>query len=310
MRKEAQEEARAGQRLFIGPWGHTSFQAVGEEHRKYGIWDFGEQADLSTTDYQLRFLDLHMMDIDDGIGSEPPVYVFLMGESRWLHLDDWPPPDSVMQQWHLDSKGNAHGQRGDGALSLEGTTSSSADTIVYDPSDPVPTCGGQIFWNMEPKGPHDQRHLLERDDVLFYQSELLDKDLPVIGDVGLDITIATDVDDTDIVAKLCVVEPNDSVTCIILGSFRCSYREGWDKRVSMVHGEPTPLSLRLSQLAYTFPAGSRIALLIASSDFPRIQPHTGTMAKPWTPVKSVIAHTQVLHGEGIISCLNLPVCDF
>ena len=138
---------------------------------------------------------------------------------------------------------------------------------------------------------------------------MLVEDLAVIGDVGLDITVATDVDDTDIVAKLCVVETNDSVTCIILGSFRCSYREGWDKRLPMVHNEPTRLSLRLSQLAYTFPAGSRIALMVTSSDFPRIQPHTGTMAKPWTPVESVIAHTEVLHGEGFVSCLNLPVCD-
>ncbi|MBC8509279.1 MAG: hypothetical protein H8D34_30880 [Chloroflexi bacterium] len=58
--------------------------ARGEAHRKYGIWDFGTQADLSTMDYQLRFLDLHMKDIDDGLGDEPPVYLFLMGENRWL----------------------------------------------------------------------------------------------------------------------------------------------------------------------------------------------------------------------------------
>ncbi len=305
----ATEEARMGQRLFMGPWGHITFMARGERHCKYGIWEFGQEADISTKDYQLRFLDLHMKDIDDGLSSEPPVYLFLMGENRWLSLDDWPPPGSVIQKWHLDSQGNAHGQRGDGILSLEEPTASSADKIVYDPAFPVPTCGGQIFWNMEPKGPQDQRHLLERDDVLFYQSELLTQDLVVIGDVGLEITIATDVDDTDIVAKLCVIEPNASITCIIVGSFRCSYREGWDKRVPMEHGVPTQLHLRLSQLAYTFPVGSRVALMITSSDFPRIQPHTGTMSKPWTPVQSVVAHTEVQHGKGIVSCLQLPIYD-
>ncbi|MDP6506767.1 MAG: CocE/NonD family hydrolase C-terminal non-catalytic domain-containing protein, partial [Planctomycetota bacterium] len=62
-----------------------------------------------------------------------------------------------------------------------------------------------------------------------------------------------------------------------------------------------------SQLAYAFPAGSRIALTVTSSDFPRIQPHSNTMAKPWVPEPPIIAHTDILHGAGIHSRLNLPV---
>ena len=97
------------------------------------------------------------------------------------------------------------------------------------------------------------------------------------------------------------------MTCILVGSFRCRYRDGFDRRVPMVHGEPTALRFRLSQRAYSFPVGSRIALTVTSSGFPRIQPHTNTMAKPWTPAPPVIAHTDVLHGRGIASRLNLPV---
>jgi uncharacterized protein len=195
-------------------------------------------------------------------------------------------------------------------MTLTEPTASASDELIYDPTNPVPTCGGQIFWNMEPRGPRDQRHLLERDDVLFYQGEPLAKPLTVIGDVSLDLTIATDVDDTDIVVKLCVVEQNGSVTCIILGSFRCRYREGWDKRVPLVHGEPTRLRIRLSQLAYEFPESSRIALMITSSDFPRIQPHTNTMAKPWEPGAAIVAHTQIMHGSGLNASLNLPAVEF
>ena len=301
--------ARKGQRLFVGPWGHLILQ-TGDSHRRYGEWDFGEAADVPAVEHHLRFFDLHLKDLDDGISEEPPVRIFLMGENRWLNLPDWPPPDAKVQEWHLSSEGNAHGQRGNGILTREAPTASASDELVYDPTDPVPTCGGQIFWNMEPRGPRDQRHLLERDDVLFYQSAPLAKPLTVIGDVSLDLTIASDVDDTDVVAKLCVVELSGSVTCIILGSFRCRYREGWDKRVPLEHGEPTPLTIRLSQLAYVFPEGSRIALMVTSSDFPRIQPHTNTMAKPWEPATPVVARTRVLHGAGLTSSLSLPVVEF
>lgn len=304
----ATEAARRGQRLFVGPWGHLILQ-TGDQHRRYGIWDFGEAADVSVLAYHLRFFDLHLKDVDDGIGGEPPVRVFLMGENRWLDLQDWPPAGAGIQPWHLDSRENAHGQRGNGVLTREAPATSAADAFTYDPADPAPTCGGQIFWNMEPTGPRDQRHLLERDDTLFYQSAPLEKPLAVIGDVSLDLTMASDVDDTDIVAKLCVVERNGSVTGILVGSFRCRYREGWDKRVPLQHGEPTPLRIRLAQLAYVFPEGSRIGLTITSSDFPRIQPHSNTMAKPWEPAAPVVAHTRVMHGGGIRAALNLPVVE-
>jgi len=304
----ATDLARAGQRLLVGPWGHISLIQTGDTHRRYGTWDFGEIADYPVLEHETRFLDLHLRDVDDGMSDEPPVRIFLMGENRWLDLPDWP-PEADLQRWHLGSDGNAHGQRGDGTLSRGAPERACEDKLVYDPAYPLTTWGGQIFWNMEPRGPQDQRQWLERDDVLYYQSEPLPNSVTVIGDVSLDLTIAADVDDTDIIAKLCVVEGDGSVTCVILGSLRCRYREGFDKRVPLEHGTPTHIALRLSQLAYTFPTGSRIALMVSSSDFPRIQPHTNTMAKPWEPATPVVAHTRLLHGGGVTASLNLPVVE-
>ena len=154
-------------------------------------------------------------------------------------------------------------------LSRTPPTAAVHDSLIYDPDNPVGTCGGQIFWNMEGGGPQDQRHLLERDDMLYYQSEVLAEPVCVIGNVSVDLTIATDVDDTDMIVRLCVVAASGAITCILVGSFRCRYREGFDKRVPLVHGEPTALHFRLSQVAYTFPIGSRVALMVTP---PRINP--------------------------------------
>ncbi len=298
--------AREGQRLLVGPWSHLIFQR-GAAHRSLGRWDFGEAADMDVMGNHIRFFNLHLKEQDDGISGEPPVRVFVMGDNRWLNLPDWPPSESVVQRWHLNSDGNAHGSRGDGQLQEEAPEKSASDRLTYDPAHPLPTCGGQIFWNMDCKGPLDQRHMLERDDVLFYKSGPLAEPLTVIGDVSLELTVSTDVKDTDIIAKLCVIEPDEAVTCLLVGSFRCRYRKGWDQRVLMERDTATPLHLRLSQLAYTFPRGSRIALMVTSSDFPRIQPHTNTMEKPWVAVTPVVAHTHLLHGAGYAAALNLPV---
>lgn len=169
----ATEAARTGQRLFIGPWGHISFLQTGEEHRRYGNWDFGEAAGLPAIEHDLRFFDLHLKDLDDGFADEPPVHIFLMGQNRWLGLEDWPPPGHRLERWHLDSQGNAHASRGDGRLTQESPGKTSEDAFLYDPQNPIPTWGGQIFWGMDNKGPQDQRMWLERDDVLYYQSEAL-----------------------------------------------------------------------------------------------------------------------------------------
>ncbi len=289
------------QRLLIGPWGHST---IGK--REYGQWDFGPDAALPFEAYQRRFLDLHLRDIDDGLADEPAVKVFVMGANRWEHFHAWP-PSSEKQSWHLRSASHANGLAGDGRLSLESPGNEPPDRYTYDPSDPMPTLGGPIYWGLADAGPQDQRSLLERGDVLYYRSERLGEPLFLAGDINLDLWIATDAADTDFVAKLCVVEPHGRVTVLTHGSLRCRYREGWDRRVPLDKNEPTRIRIHMGNFAYVFPAGSRVALMVTSSCFPRILPHPNTMAPTWQEGKPVAARHQVLHDAGHASRLVLPV---
>ena len=83
----------------------------------------------------------------------------------------------------------------------------------------------------------------------------------------------------------------------------------WSDPKPLVCGEPTRLRLQMNNVAYTFPAGSRIALLIASSCCPRILPHRNTMAPTWTETRARKAKQELLHARGIESCLCLPVIE-
>jgi len=298
----ASEVARVNQRLLIGPWGHSS---IGQS--KYGDWDFAPAAELNTCDYEQRFIDLWMKDIDDGITEEPPVMVFLMGENRWVSLPDWPPPEAQIQEWYLQSGGNANSVGGDGRLSLESPGSSPADTYTYDPNDPVPTLGGPIYWGLPAVGPVDQHPILARSDVLYYRSEILTEPLAVMGEINLDLWITSNASDTDFIAKLCVVEPAGRITCLTIGSLRCRYRESWSEPKALTPGEPALLRLQMGNLAYVFPRGSRVALIITSSSFPRILPHPNTMAPTWQEKSPQTAHQEVLHTREHLSRLLLPV---
>ena len=81
---------------------------------------------------------------------------------------------------------------------------------AYDPSDPVPTIGGNNL--LIPCGPLDQRpnEAAGRPDILIFTSEVLDAPLAVVGELTASVFFSTDVLDTDIVVKLIDVYPADA----------------------------------------------------------------------------------------------------
>jgi len=301
------EEARQGQRLLIGPWGHGNTGTRGPDHCRYGEWDFGPEADFPLLEHELAFLDLYLKDEDSGFSERPPVEVFLIGENRWIGLEDWPPPGVEVQEWHLDSAGGAHMRSG--GLSRVAPDRGMADTFTYDPGNPVPTRGGPIYWGLAHAGPVDQHPIIYRPDVVYYRSHRLARPLAVVGEVGLDLHVSSDAEDTDFIARICVEEPSGPITCLTVGSLRCRYRESWSRPRPLEPGEPTAIGLRMGQIGYVFPAGSRIGLMITSSDFPRVLPHANTMAPAWQEGKPVVARNSVLHGPETRSCLRLPVVE-
>ena len=198
---------------------------------------------------------------------------------------------------------------GDGVLTQESPDSSGTDSYVYNPRNPVPTHGGPVYWGLDHLGPVDQRPVLDRSDLLFYRSPKLESPLTVVGEINLDLCISSDTLDTDFVAKLCVEESSGAVTCLTIGSLRCRYRESWADPQPLAPGDIACIRLRMGHIGYVFPAGSRVCLLITSSDFPRISPHPNTLAPPWSNTEPMVAHNAVHHGKGTLSCLNLPVIE-
>lgn len=303
----ATEFARENQRLLVGAWGHGAC-----EKTSYGIWDFGSAAGIDINAYELRFLDLWLRDTDDGVLDEPPVRYFLMGENRWETASDWPPPGAQMQSWYLHSDGDAVGIGSRGRLRREQAPHSHADRYTYNPADPVPTCGGQVYWGMNesyPVGPAEQRGILRRDDVLCYRSDPFAEPLTVVGNIEAELWVNSSAPDTDFIAKLCVIEPDGRIVSLCIGSIRCRYRDSYTDPQPLIPGEPVCISVQMNHLAYTFPRGSRLALLVTSSDCPRILPHPNTMAPTWRESNRQIARQEVLHGPQHTSRLLLPVIE-
>jgi hypothetical protein len=213
-------EARAGQRLIIGPWDHLNSTGIYPD-RRFGLT--GDAITQDLTSEHLRFFDRWLRGrAEAGRGSEPkpPVKIFVMGIDQWREEQDWPLPDTSYEPWYLDGSGWANTAAGDGRLSTDAPADTATDTYLYDPLRPVPTLGGRIMLptTANAAGAVDQRPAEARDDVLCFTSEVLSEPLEVTGHVSLTLFASSSAPDTDFTGKLVDVFPDGRAIFLTDGS--------------------------------------------------------------------------------------------
>jgi putative CocE/NonD family hydrolase len=299
--KGATPEARKGARMIIGPWGHGPSQSFGEV-------DFTPAALVEQFETELSFFDYHLKGIKNAIETDKPVRLFYMGANQWRSETDWPIPGTKYQELYLGNNGNANSVRGKGTLSFTKPTKTGTDTYRYDPQSPVPTTGGNnCCGTPTPSGPRDQRPLEQREDVLVYTSEFLEKPLTIAGPVKMKLHAATDGPDTDWMIKLVDVHPNGFAMPVSEGILRAKFREGLDKIKLLTPDKVYEYEIEMTGTANVFQPGHRIRVDITSSNFPQFDRNPNTGEPLGTSTKTRIAKQTIHFGGTEISHILLPV---
>ena len=133
----------------------------------------------------LRWYDHWLKGIDTGIVSDPAVRYWVMGANQWRAATDWPPPEVEWVKFYL---------RGWERLSTEAFVPVSADD--YEAPD--------AFAQMPPS----QTNKIQK---LRYLSEPLAQDVTIAGPSVLNLFAAIDQDDTNWIAILKDVGPDEFV---------------------------------------------------------------------------------------------------
>ena len=238
----------------------------------------------------------------------PVVRVFVIGADRWVDLDAWPPPDVEYEDWFLGSERDARTTAGDGRLTRVPVKPGS-DSFTYDPLDPVPTRGGPHCCTGNPDdrpGSFDQSVSGRRDDVLVYESEVLDSPLTVIGPLIVHLEVATTAADTDFTAKLVDVWPDGRAFNVQDGVFRLRYRNGYARPEPARSGEVYWIEIGLRAVAWQFRSGHRLRLEVSSSNFPRLARNLNTGGPAELEEDPVTAVNTVYYGGEQGSRLVLP----
>ncbi len=296
------EEARANQKLVIGPWVHMPWAPVSNSPE--GV------APTVVDDWQLRWFDQFLKGVDTG-AVEAPVSVFVMGAEEWRDYPTWPPPAAQRERWYLHSGGRANSRFGDGTLTQEAPGEEPADIFTYDPSFPVASQGGHscCFGFISPMGPADQRASEETNSVLVYTSLPLAEGVDLLGDASVTLHAATTAVDTDWTARLCHVHPDGRSINLKEGIVRARYRESLTEPSLLEPNRVYEYEIPLGPVGAHIPRGHSLRLTISSSDFPQWDRNMNTGAALFTEdlTEAKAARQSVLHDAVHTSCLNVDV---
>lgn len=237
-------------RALMGPWTHGGDTL---DRTWSGDVEFGPTASIKGNfaadvyEYHLRYFDHWLKGIENGVGDEPPIRLFVMGggdghrtaEGRLYHGGAW----REEREWPLARTRFTPFYLSPGRLSpSKPETATAATSFRYDPLDPVPTIGGNISslseflpvpaeiadkvtpearWGSLVKvGGQDQRTtpetfgakppyrpLAARPDVLVFETEPLTEPVEVTGPLTAKLWVSSTAVDTDITVKLVDVYP-------------------------------------------------------------------------------------------------------
>jgi hypothetical protein len=319
--------------LIMGPWTHGQ-QATSA----HGQVSFGADAAISdVVAWRAEWFDRWLKDEQNSVGRAAPfatpVRIFVMGTgdgSRtparqlnhggyWRDEHEWPLARTRYTPYYAHEGGLLSPR-----LSTDEDSSTSYD---FDPRDPVPTIGGNLSstWGIALPGGWDQRGgdhiwnwpkpipLSARRDVLVFQTEPLEADLEVTGELEVKLWASSSALDTDFTAKLIDVYPPspDFPGGFDLnledGIIRARFRESLAEETLMTPGEVYEFTIKLYPTSNVFKKGHRVRLDISSSNFPRFDVNPNTGEPLALGRRMAVATNTVFHDRRRPSHIILPV---
>ena len=325
--------------LIMGPWIHGAQGSFA-----HGQVTFGEEAAIpDPLAWRRTWFDRYLNEPDQehaaAFSKSDPfksrVRIFVMGtgdgkkdsEGRlnhggyWRDEQAWPLQRAVSTNYYFTDGGS---------LTTDAATHPNAaesTSFTFDPHNPVPTIGGNISsgndillqgaWDQR-GGPHvwnwqQPVPLSARNDVLVFQTEPLNADVEVTGEIEVKLWISSTAVDTDFTAKLIDVYPPSADfpggfdLNIGDGIARARFRDTLQSENLMTPGHIYPMTLKLYPTSNIFKRGHRIRVDLSSSNFPRfdVNPNTGEPLNEQR--RSEICTNTIYHDANHPSHIVLPV---
>jgi putative CocE/NonD family hydrolase len=290
------------QHLIVGPWSHNT---LGQDTT--GQFTFPNAA-MDINANMEEWFSHYLFDTSNGVPNWPAIQYYVMGDvaaagapgNEWRTASAWPPGTATDQTLYLHD---------DGTLNDTAPGAGEAyESYAYDPTNPVPTVGGNNMIEPLGDGPYDQTGIEGRSDVLTYTTEVLSSALEVTGTIRASIWIQADVSDTDVSVRVTDVYPDGRSVLITEGITRARFRNGsFASETLMTPNTPYQIHVELWPTSIVFNAGHRIRIAVTSSNSPRFAPNPNTGAAfQLNDTTTQVANIHILHDAAQPSAVVFP----
>ena len=279
---EQNNPGKAFNRIVMGPWYHGQWSSSDGTHLGNMRWG-SNTSDWYQKNIEIPFFNYYLL----GKGEAPNIAeatVFLTGKNEWKTYDQWPPKGVEETPIYLQDSGRL-------SFNKPALTNSS-DTYISDPAKPVPYTDEVHFQRTREYMTDDQRFAARRPDVLVFQTDTLQNDITVTGNVVANIFTSLTGTDADFVVKVIDVFPDafsyeedktatggalsktypiGGYEMLVHGEiFRGRYRNSFEKPEAFAPNKVEKVSFKLADIAHTFQKGHRMMIQIQSSWFPLV----------------------------------------
>jgi len=263
--------------LVVGPWNHGGWGRG--EGRKLGNVSFDTATSRTFRELiQAPWFAYWLKDM--GKGDFPEARTFRTGSNEWTSYDAWPPrKDIILKNLYFLANGKL-------SFEIPQTEDAAAfDSYVSDPAHPVPYRSRPIEETYSPGSrwstwlTEDQRFVHMRPDVLSWETETLNEDITVTGDLVAHLFASTTGTDADWIIKLIDVYPEEYKKDLKMGGyqlmvanevFRGRFRKSFEKPEPITPNDVFEYVIDIHHNDHTFLKGHKIMAQVQSTWFPII----------------------------------------
>ena len=269
--------------LVFGPWSHGDWART-KERQVIGNIHFGDNiSDYFQKNIETNFFNHFLKGDADGQTGLAEAQMFDTGKKEWVSFDSWPPANAGKENYFM--------QRSE-RLTQQATRNIATSDFISDPKKPVPYSEDvKVVFTPRKFMTDDQRFASRRPDVLTFETEVLEADMTLAGDILTKLNVSTTGTAADWIVKVIDVFPADTENTedvqdhLKLSNYHMLVRSETLRgrfRNSMTNPEPfvpnqkTAVNLELQDVFHTFKKGHKIQVQVQSTFFPYIDANPQT----------------------------------
>ena len=269
--------------VVFGPWSHGDW-ARNKDRQVVGNIYFGDSiSDYFQKNIETKFFNHFLKGEANGKTGLPEAQMFNTGTKEWQSFESWPPKNTTKESYFMQPYQH---------LTQQPNKMFASSDFISDPKKPVPyTEDIKVGFTPRKFMTDDQRFASRRPDVLTFETELLEDDITLAGDILAKLNVSTTGTAADWIVKVIDVFPaetkttNDVQDHLKLSNYhmmvrsevlRGRFRNDMSKPKPFVPNQKTAVNLKLQDVFHTFKKGHKIQVQVQSTFFPYIDANPQT----------------------------------